>query len=451
MVGPRGRGARSRALLGAVWTVVLVGCLALSGCGGFFGGGSSAGTGKTTITFWDNNGGPDRTPLWEHVIAEFEKQQPDIHVEYVGIPISQVQQKYDTAIAGGGLPDVGGVSTAYLAGMTAQQALEPLDERLSTSGLNGKLVKGLVDSMRAAGGDDKLYAVPTSSNNGVFWYRKDWFAEAGLEPPQTWDQFYDVVGKLTDKTRNRYGFTIRGGPGSIPQVLEVMYGYSGIRSIFDEQGRATVNDPRNVEAVQKLVSLYNTATPTADVNNDYPKMVAQFDGGSVAIMQHNLGSYRNHKDSLGADNVVGAPVFPSPVTTTRNVLSNPVDGVGVFRTSKNKDAAWKFVEFAASAPMNSYWTEKAGVLPANTDVSSESWVREAQPLRDATAVLNDPATNVVQLPYYLPQLNPILKTDMEPVFQKVMLGQLPAKDFLDQFAQKLNDAQADWTQHSGGR
>ena len=41
-----------------------------------------------------------------------------------------MQSKYDTAIQGGALPDVGGVGAAMLAGIAAQGALEPLDKRI---------------------------------------------------------------------------------------------------------------------------------------------------------------------------------------------------------------------------------------------------------------------------------------------------------------------------------
>src|SRR6266508_1042824 len=111
-----------------VAALVVGACLAIAGCGG-------SRSGKTKITFWDDNGGPARTPVWEHIIAEFEKANPDIDVEYVGIPIAQVQQKYDTAIAGGGLPDIGGVSTAMLANLVAQKALDPVDQ--AAGGITG--------------------------------------------------------------------------------------------------------------------------------------------------------------------------------------------------------------------------------------------------------------------------------------------------------------------------
>jgi multiple sugar transport system substrate-binding protein len=257
------------------------------------------------------------------------------------------------------------------------------------------------------------------------------------------------VQKLTDTDKNRYGFTIRGGSGSIAQLLEVIYGQSGIASIFDDSGKATVNDPRNVAALQKLVALYKKNTPQADVTNDYPKMVAQFDGGTIAIMQHNLGSYNDHVKALGKDKVAAFAV-PKSDSGVRAVVSQPVSGIGVFSSGKNKDAAFRFTEFAASKAMNSYWAEQTGQLPSNSEVNGEAWLGAQQHIAEANKVLNDASTKVVQLPYYLPDFNAITKTDTEPLFQKVLLGQMSAKDFLDQFAAKFTDAQAKYKQHNGG-
>ncbi|HEV2784593.1 MAG TPA: sugar ABC transporter substrate-binding protein [Actinophytocola sp.] len=401
------------------------------------------------ITFWDDNGGPARTPVWEHIIAEFEEANSNIDVEYVGIPIAQVQQKYDTAIAGRALPDVGGVSTAMLANLVPQQALEPLDDRVGGSALNGKLNEQVLKAVRNTVPDGKLYMVPMSTNMGVFWYRKDLFAEAGLQPPQTWDEFFADIDKLTDTGKNRYGFTIRGGAGSIAQMLEVIYGQSGITEIFDSSGKATINDPRNVAALERLTALYKKNTPEADLTNDYAKMVAQYGGGNIAIMQHNLGSYNDQVKAFGKEKIAAMAV-PKAATGARTVTTHPVSGIGVFATGSKKDAAFKFAEFAAGKAMNSYWGEKTGQLPANTEVSGEAWLSSAQHIGEATKVLNDPSTKVVQLPYYLPEFNAITKTDTEPLFQKVLLGEMSEKDFLDQFAAKFTEAQAKYKQRNGG-
>lgn len=431
-----------RRLLTAAAALAVGSGLALAGCGTDE---AAQPGGPVTITFWDDNGGPARTPVWEHIIAEFEKQHKDIKVRYVGVPIAQAQQKYDTAIAGGGLPDVGGMSTAMLANLVARESLEVMDERIDGSSLKGKLSDQVVRTVKDTVPDGKLYMVPLSTNMGVFWYRTDWFDEAGLAEPTSWDEFFTAVETLTDTGANRYGYTIRGGAGSIAQMLEVLYGQSGITSIFDRSGKATVNDPRNVDALERLAGLYEKYTPEADVTNDYVKMVAQFDGGNIAVMQHNLGSYTDHVKSLGAEKVA-AMVVPPAKDGARTVTSHPVTGLGVFASGDKKDAAFTFAEFAASKAMNTYWAEQTGVLPANTEVGGAGLPH----IEKATEVLNDPSTNLVQLPYYLPEFNAITKTDAEPQFQKVLLGELSAKDFLDQMADALTEAQAAYEERNGG-
>jgi multiple sugar transport system substrate-binding protein len=402
------------------------------------------GSGKGTITFWDNNGGV-RTDIWKQIIADFEKKNPDIKVKYVGIPAASAQSKYDTAIQGGGLPDVGGVGTAVLAEVAVQGALEPLDSRLKSSSLNGKLSQNLLDVSKSAGGGDTLYQIPTSANNGTLWYRTDLFKAAGLDAPTTWSKFYAAADKLTDKAKNKFGFTIRGGEGSIAPALDAVYGQTGITSFWNGD-KTTVNDPKNVAALAKYVGLFKKDTPSADLNNDFTKMVAQWDSGTIGMLSHNLGSYQDHLKALGADKFKGIP-NPTLDDGTRVQISNPVDGLSLFKSSKNKDAAWKFIEFAVSAAENSKYNESAGQVPANTDAAGAAWIQKSEPTELAAAALNGASTKIVQLPYYLPDWNTISKADNEPNFQKLLLGKVTAKEFLDTLADQLNKAQADWKEN----
>jgi multiple sugar transport system substrate-binding protein len=417
-----------------------------SGTGGDKG---EEGSGKGKIVFWDNNGGV-RTDIWKEVIADFEKANPDIKVEYVGIASTEYQSKVDTALQGGGLPDVGGVGAAMLASFAAQGALDPLDDRLAKSSLNGKLNEDMVKSLKAAGGGDgTLYSIPTSANNGVLYYRTDLFKKAGLDAPTTWDKFYDAADKLTNAGKNEFGYTIRGGAGSIAQALDAMYGQSGITSFWDASGeKTTVNDPKNVAALEKYVKLYKKVTPAADLNNDFTKMVAQWDSGTIGMLNHNLGSYQDHVKALGVDKFRGIPQ-PTGADGKRVQVSNPVDGLGLFKSSKNKEAAWKFIEFATSKAENSKFNESAGQVPSNNDAAKDAWVSKAEPTKLAAQALSDGSTTIVQLPYYLPDWGTISKSDNEPNFQKVLIGKMSAKAFLDTLAEQLNTAQAEWKEQNG--
>ncbi|MFB6772236.1 ABC transporter substrate-binding protein [Streptomyces sp. NPDC056337] len=445
--GTRRRRTSAAVALGAVLALTATAC----GDDGTGTGGDKGaeGSGKGKIVFWDNNGGI-RTAVWKEIIADFEKANPDIDVEYVGIAATEYQSKVDTAIQGGGLPDVGGVTASMLAGFSAQGALEPLDGRLAKSALNGQLNKDMVESLKAAGGGDgTLYSVPTSANNGVLYYRTDLFEKAGLEEPTTWDRFFTAAEKLTNAGKNEFGYTIRGGSGSIAQAFDAMYGQSGITSFWDAgKKKTTVNDPKNVAALEKYAALYKKVTPAADVNNDFAKMVAQWDTGTIGLLNHNLGSYQDHVKALGADKFRGIPQPVGP-GGKRVQVSNPVDGLGVFKSSKNKEAAWKFIEFATSKEQNSKFNESAGQVPSNTGAGQDAWIQKAEPTQLAAQALNDGSTTIVQLPYYLPDWNTLSKSESEPAFQKVLLGDMSAKSFLDDLAEKLNAAQADWVAQAG--
>ncbi|GAQ53441.1 ABC transporter substrate-binding protein [Streptomyces acidiscabies] len=430
--------------LGSVLALTATAC-GDDGSGSGAKGAEGSGTGK--IVFWDNNGGV-RTDIWKTVISDFQKANPDIKVEYVGIAATEYQSKVDTTIRGGGLPDVGGVGAAMLAGFAAQDALEPLDDKLAKSPLSSKLNKDMVASLKAAGGGDgTLYSIPTSANNGVLYYRTDLFNKAGLQPPTTWDNFYAAAEKLTNSGKNEFGYTIRGGAGSIAQALDAMYGQSQITSFWNGD-KTTVNDPKNVAALEKYAALYKKVTPSADLNNDFTKMVAQWDSGTIGMLNHNLGSYQDHVKALGVGKFRGVP-SPTAANGKRVQVSNPVDGLGVFKSSKNKEAAWKFIEFAVSKAENSKFNEAAGQVPANTEAAGDAWVQQAEPTKLAAAALTDGSTSIVQLPYYLPDWNTISKADNEPNFQKVLLGKMSSKDFLDKLAEELNAAQAEWKQQRG--
>ncbi|WP_327116395.1 sugar ABC transporter substrate-binding protein [Streptomyces sp. NBC_01341] len=433
--------------LAAATALVSVLALTATGCGddgsGIAGAKGSEGPGTGKIVFWDENGGV-RTAVWKEIIADFEKVNPDIDVQYVGIASTEAQSKYDTAIQGGGLPDVGGVGAAMVAGITAQDALEPLDDRVDASSLKGRLNEAMIENVRSAAGRDEMYTVPISATNGVLYYRTDLFEKAGLDEPDTWDEFYAAAAKLTDRKKNRFGYTIRGGPGSIAQALDAMYGQSGIESFWDESGtRTTVDHPKNVAALEKYVSLYRKATPEADLNNDFTKMVAQFDAGGIAMLNHNLGSYQDHVSSLGTGRFRGIPQ-PELPDGTRVMVSNPVSGLGLLKSSENKAAAWKFIEFAASHASNSKFAESAGLIPANKEAAEDPWLDRAETTKLGAEALFSGDTRIVQLPYYLPDWNTLSKADNESGFQKVMLGRTSAADFLGALAEDLDEAQAEW-------
>ncbi|WP_139488418.1 ABC transporter substrate-binding protein [Brevibacillus dissolubilis] len=437
-----------------ILTSTIATSLMLAGCGNTTdqtvitdGAGSQTKPGeKVTIVFWDENAGPQRTPFYEELIKQFEEANLTIDVEYVGMPNKSAKQKYDAAIAAEDLPDVGGVQTTWLADFTIRGALLPMDPYFDQWSEKDKLNKQAIQSNRDVVQDKKLYQIPNTTNLDNLWYRADWYKEAGVTPPVTWDDFFAGIEKMTDKSKNRYGFSIRGGKGGSFQLQRLMYAYSGITDYFDASGKSTINDPKHVEFMKKYLGLYKTYTPESDITNGYKEMVAGFDTGAVAMIQHNIGSYGEHSKSLKPEQYA-ALAFPKSLNGNYVVEGFNTNGYSIFKTTKHPDEAWKFISFLASAPSQSYWNKQIGQLPTHEDAINEDWFKNAQHIQEAVKVLNDPNTLYYYPSVYTPDYRSILDQVVDPGLQAVMSGKNTVEEFLNEWAAAMEKSKKQYEQH----
>ena len=91
---------------------------------------------------------------------------------------------------------------------------ETLDDRINGGALKDKLLPSLVETVRQTAPDGKLYIVPSSANMDIIWYRTDWFKDAGLEAPKTWDEFAEWLRNFNEGAKGKVREEARslGGP-----------------------------------------------------------------------------------------------------------------------------------------------------------------------------------------------------------------------------------------------
>lgn len=394
---------------------------------------------KVTISFWDENAGPQRTPIWEELIERFEAENEDIDVEYFGLPKNDAKSKFDAAIAADDAPDVASLQTSWLPEYAIREALMPLDDLFADSELNGKINQGAIDFNKKIVSDGNLYGIPYTQNLDIIWIREDVFKEGGIEAPKTWDDFFTAVDTFT--TDDMYGYTIRGGAGGALQLQRLMYAYSGITEYVTEDGKATINDPAHKEFLGKYFALYQTNTPQSDITNGYKEMVATFDTGKAAMVHHNIGSYGEHSEALEENQFEAIPL---PLSKEGNYVAEGGNTIGmsIFAGTDNPDAAFRFVEFINSAESQSMWNEEVGQIPTNSDVMEEDWLKNSQHLNVAFSVYDDENTTLYEPPFYLPDYRSILDNQVDPAIQGVMAGDKSVDEFLTEWAEAIEASAA---------
>ncbi len=394
---------------------------------------------KVKIIFWDDNAGPQRTPIWNKLIQTFEKRNPSIDVEYVGLPKDYAKSKFDAAIAAEDMPDVGSVYTSWLPEFSHRGALLPLDPYFEKWSEKEKINKEAIDFSKRIVGDNKLYGVPYTQNLDILWIRTDWFEKANVKAPETWDEFFKAAETLTDSATGRYGYSIRGGAGGAFQLQRMMYAYSGIEDYF-LNGKSTINDPKHVEFLKRYFGLYQKFTPKRDITNDYKAMLANFDSGIAAMIQHNIGSYAEHSEGLNLEQFQAIPL-PKSINGRYVAEDGNTIGISIFKGTQHPDEAWEFVQFLSSKEAQQLWNKTAGQIPTHTDVLNEGWVNELSQIKISRQVYGDKETILYEPPFYLPEYRTILNSIVDPGIQEVLSKKMSIEDFLDMWANAMETAQ----------
>lgn len=402
---------------------------------------------KVTITFWDENAGDERTEYYMQMIENFEKENPDIHIEYLGLSSSDALSKYQTAIAAGETPDVGGLNNTWAATVIGQNHCVAFDEMMESWDEADNIGEGYLQISRTYNKDKKVYMMPTSANFMTLWINDAMFEEAGLEAPKTWDEFFETAKKLTDPEKGQYGYTIRGGDGSAAILIDYIYSYLGINEVFDENGKATINCDEAVEFLEKYLGLYGEYTPESDITAGYKEISANFDSEVCAMFIHNLGSYGNHVTAFGGTEGFTACPLPTASNGTYVNYGGALTGLCMFDSCENKEAAWKWITYVSGHEGNSYWNQCIGQLPINSACYSDDWMKDMQHIQCAIDTTSMDNCITYTSPAYLPEWGTFTSTYIEPGIQSVMSGDMTAKELLDMWAEHMNNAYADYMEN----
>ena len=408
----------------------------------------SSSTGEQVkLSFWFAGSGPERTALYNQVVEDFNASQSGIAVEGSFVSVDDLADKVNVAIAGGGLPDVTSVTESMMAGTFIQKAFLELDERFAAWEESAQFDESSLQAVRLKTSDNKLYALPTTTNITGIWYRKDVFQEKGIPDITTWEDFFSACEKLTttDENGNKvYGHTLRGGSGSTNQLLYEIVSYVGQPEFFNEEGQAVLlRDPLTVEFVTKTANLFqNGYTPESSLTASFNEMVADFNSETAMTMVHNLGSYENQKATF-SDDQYGFIAFPVGPTGKLATIVPSVDGISIAATTAYPDEAWEFLKFYANEKNTSDINQGTGQLPTRLDSLQEEWVTTAPHLSQLPAFFEADKYTVL-IPSYLPDYSDIQKTFAEPAFQEVLAGQRDPAEFVNEWAERFEAAYAEY-------
>lgn len=355
---------RSRVVLTAAG---LASVALLAGCaGGGSGGGSGGGGDDDVVTLQFESWRPEDAAVWtDTILPAFSKEHPDIQVKFAPTNATEYDAALESRFQGGTAGDLITCRSFELNRVNVRKGyLEPVGDVEGVDNFNDVALNTW------ASDEGEPYCIPAASVMAGFFYNKDIFEELGIEPPQTQDEFIDVLD-IIDKS-DKYDPIAYGGADSWtlsymgldsvgPNYWKGMEGYNGL-----DDGTKKVTDPEFVAAFEALDS-WQPYLPDGFSSVTYADATQLFALGQAAIFPS--GSWDINAVTANGLNV---GVFGPPVANEgdqRYLQDHPDMGIGINAASGHKEEAKVFLEWVASPEFQTLY---ANSLPGFFGMSNET-------------------------------------------------------------------------------
>ena len=314
---------------------------------------------QTVLKFWDNQQTESGLSVCQQeAVKRFEAENPDIKVEVTTIPYPEYQQRLLTAVQAGNGPDVSTVDQIWNSAFAEAGAIVPLDDMARESGVKAEtFFPGAWASANYKGG---LWGVPFNVDVWFFAFvNKKLFADAGVDPASvvTWQGLEAGARKLTDKSKGQFAIGLTGNKSEYPVVMTDSFIYSNGGAVLGDDGKCALTSPEAVEALEFYKTMADYA-PAGILNAGDEPMRELFLNGTLAIeLWPALEQPTLDKSSIDWDLLAGfAPEGKKAVGTYGGW------NLVLYKASKNRDAAWKFIEFMTREDVNGAVVD---LIPAN--------------------------------------------------------------------------------------
>jgi multiple sugar transport system substrate-binding protein len=347
-------------------------------------------------------GAPEELAAYRKLADAYQRARPGASVRLIeASDRTDLITRLSTSIAGGQPPDVFLMNYRFYGQFAAKDAIEPIDERLDNS--------STVDpedfyptAMNAFAWRGRQLCMPQNVSSLAVYYNKDLFAKYGVPAPSAGWVWTDMLAAAKALTRDARGRAVNATESEGSAARTAVYGlgieasiirlapfvWSNGGEIVDNRQaptRFTLDTPQASEALRNLVDLrlaYGVVPTDEEVEAEDDE--SRFANGRLAMLLSSRRSTTTFRSITGFDwDVAPLPVYDRQV----GILHS--DAYCVTRGSRNKDAAWQFVEYAASVDGQRTIAATGRTVPSNIEVSrSPAFLDPASRPRSAQVFLD---------------------------------------------------------------
>ncbi|RRH94646.1 sugar ABC transporter substrate-binding protein [Mesorhizobium tamadayense] len=364
-------------------------------------------------------------PYFAEVKKEFEAANPGITIKYEVVPWDVLLQKLTTDITAGTNADLSIIGTRWLIDFVQQDVAEPLDGYITPEFKDRFIDTFLQPSIM----EGKTYGLPIAASARAMYYNKELFEKAGIaKPPATWTELQEDARKI--KAQGAFGFGLQG-----KEIETDVYYYYAMWSqgteILNKDGTSGLSTPGALEAAKLYKSMIDEGlTEPGVTSNNREDVQNLFKQGKVGMMI--TAPFLSNQIKEEAPSLkYGVAAIPAGPTGARGTYG-VTDSIIMFKNSKNKDEAWKLLDFLFTKEQRAKFTQGEGFLPVNKEEAKMDYYVNNADLAAFTALLPDARFAPV-----IPGWEEIAQITSDAM-QKIYLGSAEPEAALKDAAAKAN-------------
>jgi sn-glycerol 3-phosphate transport system substrate-binding protein len=368
------------------------------------------------VKFWHAMTRENETTLQELTDA-FNASQDDVKVTLFNqVSYEAMFDKYKAALGGGELPDLVQMEDTALQTMLDSQSVLPIETCVKADTYSLKdFIPRTVDYYTV---QDTLVGMPFNVSNPVFYYNKQAFEKAGLDPedpPSSLDEIKEASQTLVDQGVTTKGFAIKLDPWYLEQWL-AKAGKAYVNNGNGRKARATKSTFDNAIGVEIAAWLkdmvdsglaLNTGKPEGNVDN---LLAIGADTAAMTIdSSASLGTVSAVLGSGQFPNVtIGVAPMPGPVGKGGVLVGGAALYITKDAAKEKQDAAWQFIKYLVDPEQQATWGAGTGYVPlrkSSTELPAIQDLWATQPFYKVaydqllTGVNNDATAGPVIGPY----------------------------------------------------
>jgi multiple sugar transport system substrate-binding protein len=306
------------------------------------------GKAKGEITVWAMGTEGEKLSV---LADDFMKENPDAKVTVTPVPWDGAHDKISAAIAAGETPDVTMLGSTWVSEFAKDPEVVPPDFVDQDAFIPNAWETGVVE--------DTAYGVPWYVETRLLFVNKAVAAKAGItEAPKDWDALKQAAKDMKEKGGAKWGIYLQPGQtGAWQTAMPFVWQNGG--DVWDGKN-FTFDSPEATEAFEYYGSFYQEGLSTKDRIPDgeqEPKLIKGEIGAFVSGPWH-IGLL----DELGGKDKYELWPMPSQAGDKTSFIGG--SNMSVFKESKNRDGAWKFVSYLMKPEVQVKWYETVKDLPA---------------------------------------------------------------------------------------